>query len=135
MLTENVYLQSSLSITEQAKKCRDIFFDSIGQEVNTTSRKWKHIVPRQALAVALSRSSGDIVAAEALGKDRTTILHARKKHSNSMKYWESYPFYFKKAQEIVRTCLEDTERQSRIQVIDRMIQNLEAEKKYIKSLI
>lgn len=135
MKSEHVYLQSDSTIIKQANKCRDLFYDSIGQEFNKNARTWKHIVPRHALAVAIARNAGDHVAGESLGKDRTTILHARKRHAQNMKYWTAYPLYFKKAQDIVRICLEETEREARLEVVEKMIQNLEAEKKYIKSLI
>ena len=48
-----------------------------------------------------SERVGDVVTGQILGKDRTTVIHYRKKHESNMRYWTTYPEYFETASHIV----------------------------------
>ena len=94
----------------------------------------KHTIPRCAIGVALARAVGDVVTGEVLGKDRTTVIHYRKKHEDNMRYWDTYPDYFETATHIITMYMGELAKAQRIEAIDRKIEQLVKQKSLINSI-
>ena len=122
------------SITSQALDCVNIYYSAIGQKHIRKSRLWRDTIPRTAIGVALARRVGDVVTGQILGKDRTTVIHYRKKHESNMRYWATYPEYFETASHIVESYLGEMAKAARLEAIDRKINQLVKQKTLIQSI-
>lgn len=112
----------------------NIYYSAIGQKHIRKSRLWRDTIPRTAIGVALARRVGDVVTGQILGKDRTTVIHYRKKHESNMRYWTTYPEYFETASHIVDSYLGEMAKAARLEAIDRKINQLVKQKTLIQSI-
>ena len=122
------------SLIQQARNCVDMFYQSLGQPYVKNERHLKHTIPRCAIGVALARAVGDVITGEVLGKDRTTVIHYRKKHEDNMRYWDTYPDYFETATHIITMYMGELAKAQRIEAIDRKIEQLVKQKSLINSI-
>lgn len=111
-----------------------MYYDAIGQPEVQKSRLWRDTIPRTAIGVALARQVGDVVTGEVLGKDRTTVIHYRKRHATNMRYWETYPDYFETASHIVAAYMGEMAKVARMAAIDDKIKQLVKQKSLIQSI-
>ena len=121
------------NLINQAEHCVEIFFEVIGQPFEPHKRHRNHLMPRAAIGVALSRLVGDEIAAHALEKDRTTLIHYRHKHKTHMMYHEGYSTLFETALNVVDSYMNETAKVDRIRYIDNAIKILIKEKEEIQS--
>lgn len=123
------------NLLDQSKNAVDMFYDTLGLPNEPEKRHAKYLLPRQAMGVALSNYVGDSIAAHALEKDRTTIIHYRRKHEISMAWAEGYDTLFETATYIVNTYMDDAAKVDRMRYIDNAIKLLLTEKEKIQSSI
>ena len=122
-----------LSLIEQGKVARNVYYDSIGQEFNPTDRKFKNSQPRIAVGVALAKQIGDSLTAEVLDKDRTTIIHYKKTHKANLENWDGYAMLYETAKYVVNSYMMGEAKLDRVKYIDDTITRLLKEKKSIQS--
>lgn len=110
-----------------------MYCDAIGLDYTSEDRHFKQTQPRMAFGVALTKHIGDSLTADVLGKDRTTIIHYRRKHENNLDWWGGYETMFETAEYVVDTYFNEMAKVNRIDYIDNMIQKLVQEKSSIQS--
>lgn len=121
------------NLLDQSKHAVDMFYDTLGLQNEPEKRHAKYLLPRQAMGVALSKVVGDSIAAHALEKERTTIIHYRRKHDINMAWAEGYDTLFETATYIVDTYMNEAAKVDRIRYIDNAIKLLINEKEKIQS--
>ena len=124
-----------LTLIEQAVQARNVYYDSIGQSFESTSRDHRHAQPRIAFGAALSKHIGDSLTGDVLDKDRTTIIHYKKTHAANLVNWDGYAAFFETAEYILDSYFEGLGKIERIQYIDKMIKQLLTEKLLIQNSI
>lgn len=112
-----------------------MFYEVLGLPNEPEKRHAKFLLPRQAIGVALSHYVGDSIAAHALEKERTTMIHYRRKHPINMAWAEGYDTLFETANYIVQTYMNDAAKVDRVRYIDNAIKFLLTEKEKIQSNI
>jgi hypothetical protein len=128
-----VPLFSTVSFLDQGLEAFKMYYDTIGQKHEPTSRLYEHSQPRMALGAALTEHLSDTLVAKILEKDRTTIIHYRKTHNDNLKLWHGYSMYYETAKYICDTYFKKMARQNRIEYIDNLIGKLTQEKLSIQS--
>jgi len=123
------------NLIDQSKHAVDMYYETLGLPNEPEKRHAKYLLPRQAMGVALSKYVGDSIAAHALEKERTTIIHYRRKHEINMAWAEGYDTLFENATYIVNTYMNDAAKVDRIRYIDNTIKLLLTEKEKIQSNI
>ena len=122
-----------LTLIDYGREALNLYVKTIGVEYNSKARHFKHTQPRIAFGVALTKHIGDSLTSDVLEKDRTTIIHYKRKHADNMHLWDGYDTLFETAQYIVDSYFSETAKLDRIAYIDRMIQQMVEEKKSIQS--
>lgn len=122
-----------LTLIDYGREALNLYVKTIGVEYNSKARDFKHTQPRIAFGVALTKHIGDSLTSDVLEKDRTTIIHYKRKHADNMHLWDGYDTLFETAQYIVDSYFSETAKLDRIAYIDRMIQQMVEEKKSIQS--
>ena len=122
-----------LTLIDYGREALNLYVKTIGVEYNSKARHFKHTQPRIAFGVALTKHIGDSLTSDVLEKDRTTIIHYKRKHEDNMELWDGYDTLFETAQYIVDSYFSETAKLDRIAYIDRMIQQMVEEKKSIQS--
>lgn len=110
-----------------------MYYEAVGQEYTSENRHFKHTMPRCAIGVALARYVGDSIASIALDKDRTTVVHYKRRHENNMMYWDGYEELFEMAEHVVDSYLNEMAKVNRMAHLDRMINQFVKEKTKIQS--
>jgi ribosomal protein L28 len=91
----------------------------IALDMERTKRRFKNDVQvRAAIAVSLKKHLKMKDAAEAIGIDRTTILHHSKKHADNMIYWSGYSEKYNVAEGIIDGVIEDRVKLAKLENID-----------------
>ena len=122
-----------LTLIDCGREALNLYVKTIGVEYNSKARSFKHTQPRIAFGVALTKHIGDSLTSDVLEKDRTTIIHYKRKHADNMYLWDGYDTLFETAQYIVDSYFSETAKLDRIAYIDRMIRQMVEEKKSIQS--
>ena len=122
-----------LTLIDYGREALNLYVKTIGVEYNSKARDFKHTQPRIAFGVALTKHIGDSLTSDVLEKDRTTIIHYKRKHADNMELWDGYDTLFETAQYIVDSYFSETAKLDRIAYIDRMIRQMVEEKKSIQS--
>ena len=122
-----------LTLIDYGREALNLYVKTIGVEYNSKARDFKQTQPRIAFGVALTKHIGDSLTSDVLEKDRTTIIHYKRKHADNMQLWDGYDTLFETAQYIVDSYFSETAKLDRIAYIDRMIQQMVEEKKSIQS--
>lgn len=122
-----------LTLIDCGREALNLYYKTIGIEYNSKARYFKHTQPRIALGVALTRHIGDSLTSDVLGKDRTTIIHYKRKHADNMELWDGYDTMFETAKYIVDSYFSETAKLDRIAYIDKVIREMVEEKKSIQS--
>ena len=128
-----VPLFSTVSFLDQGREAFKMYYDTIGQKHEPTSRLYEHSQPRMALGAALSEHLSDTLVAKILEKDRTTIIHYRNTHKDNIRLWNGYSMYYETAKYICDTYFKKTARKNRIEYIDKLIDKLTQEKLSIQN--
>lgn len=122
-----------LTLIDYGREALNLYVKTIGVEYKSKARHFKHTQPRIAFGVALTKHIGDSLTSDVLEKDRTTIIHYKRKHADNMELWDGYDTLFETAQYIVDSYFSETAKLDRIAYIDRMIRQMVEEKKSIQS--
>ena len=122
-----------LTLIDYGREALNLYVKTIGVEYNSKARDFKQTQPRIAFGVALTKHIGDSLTSDVLEKDRTTIIHYKRKHADNMELWDGYDTLFETAQYIVDSYFSETAKLDRIAYIDRMIRQMVEEKKSIQS--
>ena len=122
-----------LTLIDYGREALNLYVKTIGVEYNSKARDFKQTQPRIAFGVALTKHIGDSLTSDVLEKDRTTIIHYKRKHEDNMELWDGYDTLFETAQYIVDSYFSETAKLDRIAYIDRMIRQMVEEKKSIQS--
>jgi len=122
-----------LDLIEQGKEVRNVYYDSIGQEFNSTDRHFKNSQPRFAIGVAISKHIGNSLAGDVLGKDRTTLIHYNKTHKANLEGWDGYKLFYETAEHVADSYFLGTAKIDRIEYIDKTVNRLLKEKLQIQS--
>ena len=128
-----VPLFSTVNFLDQGREAFKMYYDTIGQKHEPTSRLYEHSQPRMALGAALSEHLSDTLVAKILEKDRTTIIHYRKMHETNMHGWGGYDKYFDIAKYICDSYFNKMAQVNRVEYIDALIDKLTQEKLSIQS--
>lgn len=128
-----LHLNNPVALIAQGKEALDMYYDTIGQKFNADSREIVHSQPRMAFGMALTKHLNENLAAEILGKDRTTVLHYRRNHRGNLEAWCGYDTYFETAQYVVDTYFDGMAKVNRIKYIDKIVNRLIKEKLNIQS--
>ena len=128
-----VPLFSTVSFLDQGREAFKMYYDTIGQKHEPTSRLYEHSQPRMALGAALSEHLSDTLVAKILEKDRTTVIHYRKTHNDNLKLWHGYSMYYETAKHICDTYFKKMAQKNRIEYIDNLIGKLTQETLSIQS--
>ena len=112
-----------------------MYCEAIGIDYTSYDRHFKQTQPRMAFGVALTKHIGDSLTADVLGKDRTTIIHYRRKHENNLDWWDGYETMFETAEYIIDSYFNEMAKVNRIEYIDEMIKKLVKEKNSVQSQI
>lgn len=131
--TELVPLFSPVGFLEQGQQAFKMYYDTIGQEYEPTSRLHEHSQPRMAFGAALTEHLSDTLVSKILSKDRTTIIHYRKMHDTNMHGWGGYDKYFDMAKYICDSYFNKMAQANRVEYIDALIDKLTQEKLSIQS--
>jgi len=130
---QELHLNNPIALLSQGKEAKDMYYDTIGQKFNADSRNYVHSQPRMALGMALTKHLNDSLAAEILGKDRTTIIHYKTNHKSNLELWNGYDTYYETAQYIVDTYFDGMAKVNRVKYIDKIVNRLLKEKLNIQS--
>ena len=122
-----------LTLIDYGREALNLYVKTIGVEYNSKARDFKQTQPRIAFGVALTKHIGDSLTSDVLEKDRTTIIHYKRKHADNMELWDGYDTLFETAKYIVDSYFSETAKLDRIAYIDRMIRQMVEEKKSIQS--
>lgn len=122
-----------LTLIDYGREALNLYVKTIGVEYNSKARHFKHTQPRIAFGVALTKHIGDSLTSDVLEKDRTTIIHYKRKHADNMELWDGYDTLFETAKYIIDSYFSETAKLDRIAYIDRMIRQMVEEKKSIQS--
>jgi hypothetical protein len=128
-----VPLFSPVGFLEQGQQAFKMYYDTIGQEYEPTSRLYEHSQPRMALGAALTEHLSDTLVSKILNKDRTTIIHYRKMHDTNLHGWGGYDKYFDVAKYICDSYFNKMAQANRVEYIDALIDKLTQEKLSIQS--
>ena len=112
-----------------------MYYEAVGQKYIPEDRAFKHSMPRCAIGVALSKYVGDSITAAALEKDRTTVIHYKRRHAQNMMYWDGYEELFEMAEHVVDSYLNEMAKLDRMAHLDKMINQFVKEKTQIQSTI
>lgn len=124
---------SPFNLIEQGKDALNLFYQTIGQDYNSSDRHFRHSQPRMAFGRALTRHIGDSLTSDVLDKDRTTIIHYKRTHDSNLSNWDGYATLYETAEYIVDSYFEESAKLNRIEHIDKMIRKLILEKHLIQS--
>lgn len=122
-----------LTLIEQGNEALRMYCGAIGLDYTSDDRHFIQTQPRMAFGVALTKHIGDSLTSQVLGKDRTTIIHYKRKHESNLDWWDGYETMFETAEYIVDTYFNEMAKVNRIDYIDNMIQKLVQEKSSIQS--
>lgn len=112
-----------------------MYYKAVGMEYEPSSRLLLHTQPRCAFGVALSKYLGDALVGHVMDKDRTTIIHYRKKHDTNLIHWQGYDTFYETAEYICDSYLNEMAKADRMAYIDSMIIKMVQEKVSIQSTI
>ena len=110
-----------------------MYCEAIGLDYTSGDRHLIQTQPRMAFGVALTKHIGDSLTSDVLGKDRTTIIHYRRKHENNLDWWDGYETMFETAEYVVNSYFNEMAKVNRVEYIDKMIQKLVQEKQSVQS--
>ena len=113
----------------------EMYYKAIGMEYEPENRLLLHTQPRCAFGVALSKHLGDALVGHVMDKDRTTIIHYRRKHDANILHWPGYDTFYETAEYIVDSYLNEMAKADRMAYIDSMIVKMVQEKVSIQSQI
>lgn len=128
-------MHNQTTLLQQGQECLRMFYEAIGTENKPNERQFKYTAPRFALGVALTKHLGDSMTSEVLQKDRTTIIHYKRRHEQNLMWWDGYAVLYETATRVCDSYLSQMAKVNRAQYIDDMINQLLKEKLNIQSSI
>lgn len=126
-------LHNPIKLIDQGREALHMYCDAIGVDYISDDRHFNQSQPRMAFGVALTRHIGDSLTSDVLEKDRTTIIHYKRKHESNLQWWDGYKTMFETAEYVVDSYFNEMAKLNRIDHIDSMISKLVNEKKLIQS--